>query len=264
MNENIFFNGSIGVIFGSRNIFNAGLVAGAKADLARLCGQLGVKTIFPQVTTTTNAAVETLDDARICARTLSSQREEIFGIVVVLANFGDEIGVAEAIRLSELRVPVLVQASDDDTDKVDVDSRRDAFCGKLSVCNNLKQYGIPFSLTTNHTENIDSALFRSDLEDFLGVCRVVGGLRHGRIAQFGVRPAGFQTVRFSEKLLQATGITVVPVDFASLLERARRLQREQKPVQDTIQQVRSYGNVPERITGQQLINVASFSLAIEQ
>ncbi len=264
MNENSFFNGSIGVIFGSRNIFNAQLVAGAKADLALLCGQLGVKTVFPQVTNTTNAAVETLDDARICARVLSAHREEISGIVVVLANFGDEIGVAEAIRMSELRVPVLVQASDDDTDKVDVDSRRDAFCGKLSVCNNLKQYGIPYSLTTNHTENIASALFRSDLEDFLGVCRVVAGLRHGRIAQFGVRPAGFQTVRFSEKLLQASGITVVPVDFASLLERARLLQREQTLVEDKVQQVRDYGKVPERITGQQFINVASFSLAIEQ
>ncbi len=29
--------------------------------------------------------------------------------------------------------------------------RRDAFCGKISVCNNLYQYGIPFSVTENHT-----------------------------------------------------------------------------------------------------------------
>lgn len=40
-------------------------------------------------------------------------------------------------------MPVLVQACDDENDKVDLDSRRDAFCGKISVCNNLYQYGIP-------------------------------------------------------------------------------------------------------------------------
>ena len=44
-------------------------------------------------------------------------------------------------------MPVLVQACDDENDKVDLDSRRDAFCGKISVCNNLYQYGIPFTDT---------------------------------------------------------------------------------------------------------------------
>ncbi len=264
MKENTFTNGSIGVIFGSRNIFNANLVASAKNDFAALCSSLHVKAIFPQTTTTEHAAVETLEDARICAKELSANRETIFGIVVVLANFGDEIGIAEAIRLSELRVPVLVQAFDDETDKVDVNSRRDAFCGKLSVCNNLKQYGIPFSLTSHHTENINSKLFLQDFSDFLGVCRVVKGMRRGRIAQFGVRPAGFQTVRYSEKLLQATGITVVPVDFASLLERAKKLQKEKKLLEGKIEEVRDYGKIPSRITETQYISVASFSLAIEQ
>jgi L-fucose isomerase-like protein len=74
--------------------------------------------------------------------------DKIDGIIVVLPNFGDELGVVNTIKMAGLNVPVLVQACDDDNDKVDVKSRRDAFCGKLSVCNNLYQYGIKFTDTT--------------------------------------------------------------------------------------------------------------------
>ena len=38
-------------------------------------------------------------------------------------------------------------------------SRRDSFCGKMSACNNLRQYGIPYSITTLHTESPDSPEF---------------------------------------------------------------------------------------------------------
>ena len=38
--------------------------------------------------------------------------------------------------------------------------RRDSFCGKMSVCNNLHQYGIKYSLTVLHTVDPKSASFR--------------------------------------------------------------------------------------------------------
>ena len=256
--------GSLGIIFGSRNIFNSNLVSTAKNDFIAVCEHLNITAVFPQATQTANAAAETLTDARIHAETFSAHRDTIIGIVVVLANFGDEVGVAESIRLSGLRVPVLVQASDDTIDKVDVESRRDAFCGKLSVCNNLKQYGIPFSLTTQHTEQIGSSLFRQDLEDFLGTCRVVAGLRKGRIAQFGIRPAGFQTARYSEKLLQSAGISIVPVDFATLLSRAGQLQMDGASVKHKIDEIHAYGSVPPRIDGEKMTRMAAFTLAVEQ
>ena len=47
----------------------------------------------------------------------------------------------------------------------------------MSACNNLKQYGIPYSLTTLHTEAPNSDLFAKDLNWFAAVCRVVRGLR---------------------------------------------------------------------------------------
>ena len=42
-------------------------------------------------------------------------------------------------------MPILLQASNDEIDKVDVASRRDAFCGKFSVANNFYEYGVPFT-----------------------------------------------------------------------------------------------------------------------
>ena len=58
------------------------------------------------------------------------------------------------LNLAKLDVPVLVVACDDDVDKVDLNHRRDAFCGKISVCNNLYQYGIPFTDTRYHTYSL--------------------------------------------------------------------------------------------------------------
>ncbi|HZD77565.1 MAG TPA: fucose isomerase, partial [Acidobacteriaceae bacterium] len=92
-------------------------------------------------------AVETPDEARRCAELFRKHREEIDGIVVTLPNFGEERGIVDAIRHSTLQVPVLVQATPDRTDDMKISDRRDSFCGKMSACNNLKQYGIPYSIT---------------------------------------------------------------------------------------------------------------------
>ena len=64
-------------------------------------------------------------------------------MLVTLPNFGDERAVANALRWAELDVPVLVHAFTDDGAQMTIEHRRDSFCGKMSVCNNLRQYGIP-------------------------------------------------------------------------------------------------------------------------
>jgi len=79
--------------------------------------------------------------------------------------------------------------------------RGDSFCGKMSVCNNLRQYGISYSLTALHTDSPDSDNFRKDLDWFAAVCRIVKGLTNLRIGSIGARPAAFNTVRYSEKTL---------------------------------------------------------------
>ena len=116
--------------------------------------------------------MRTRRSARRCSR---QHAAEIDGIIITLPNFGEERGLADALRLANLQVPVLIQATPDHAGKMTIAFRRDSFCGKMSICNNLKQYGIPYSLTRLHTEAPDSAEFKADLEWFSGVCRVVQG-----------------------------------------------------------------------------------------
>src|SRR5208337_731862 len=97
------------------------------------------------------------------------------------------------LRWAGLPVPVLIQATPDTPAKMTIAHRRDSFCGKMSACNNLTQYGIPYSLTTLHTEAPDSETFEKDLAWFAAVCRVARGLRCLRIGAIGARPAAFNT-----------------------------------------------------------------------
>ena len=82
-----------------------------------------------------------MGDAARCGQLFRANRDRIEGMLVCLPNFGDEKGVADAIRLSDLNVPILVQACPDDLDQFGLTRRRDAFCGKISVCNNLRNMG---------------------------------------------------------------------------------------------------------------------------
>ena len=145
-------------------------------------------------------SVVTYEHAKACAALFKKHADEIDGILVVLPNFGDEKGVADTIKLSGLQVPILVQAYPDDLNAFNVERRRDAYCGKISVCNNLRQYGYPYSLTTLHTSTPNSESFKKDLDKFVRVCAVVKGLKRARIGAIGARPTAFNTVRYSEKL----------------------------------------------------------------
>src|SRR5207248_557937 len=151
-----------------------------------------------------HGAVETYEEAKRCAELFKSKADLIDGVIVTLPNFGDERAVADTLRLSRLNVPVLMQATPDTPGKMAITHRRDSFCGKMSACNSLRQFGIPYSLTTLHTMTPDSPEFKKDLEWFAGVCRVVKGLRNLRIGALGARPTAFNTVRYSEKLLESS------------------------------------------------------------
>ena len=186
-----------GVIIGTRAYFNSELARDVRKQLLKTLDAEGYDyVILPEdATPTGSSSIETREDGLKCAELFRQNRDRIDGIIVSLPNFGFEIGIINAISVADLHVPVLVQACDDENDKVDLDSRRDAFCGKISVCNNLYQYGIPFTDTTLHTYSIYSDLLAKDINRFAAVCRVVNGLKHARIGQIGTRPLGFNTCR---------------------------------------------------------------------
>ena len=218
---------TFGLIIGTRAYFNSELAVDVRKTLLEELEKAGYGyVILDECDTPTGGSMETVEDGKKCAALFRANRDDIDGIIVSLPNFGFEVGIINAISRAELHVPVLVQACDDQNDKVDLDSRRDAFCGKISVCNNLYQCGIPFTDTTYHTYSIHSDLLMKDINKFAAICRVVRKLTHARIGQIGTRPLGFNTCRYSEKLLQASGITVVPVDMSEIIFNARRIDND--------------------------------------
>jgi L-fucose isomerase-like protein len=254
---------TFGLIVGTRGFFSPRLAAEGRKQLIAKLDALGYNYIIPPEDATPAGAIETVEDARKCAKVFNDHREEIQGVIVALPNFGDEVGVVNTLRMANLDVPVLVQASDDDIDKVDVANRRDSFCGKLSVCNNLYQYNIPFTDTTYHTCAIESDIFGRDVEFFGKVCRVVNGLRNARIGAIGARPGPFQTMRFSEKLLQASGITVVTVDLSEILGAAVAFDDNAAEVKRKLEEIRDYGTIPDHIKPEQIMKQAKLSIAID-
>lgn len=254
-----------GIIIGTRAYFNSELAKDVRKQLLRTLADEGYDyVILPEdATPTGSSSIETREDGLKCAELFRQNRDRIDGIIVSLPNFGFEIGIINAISVADLNVPILVQACDDENDKVDLDSRRDAFCGKISVCNNLYQYGIPFTDTTLHTYSIYSELLAKDINKFAGICRVVNGLRHARVGAIGARPAGFQTVRASEKLLQKSGITVVPVDLSEILGAARKIEDTDVELLKKLEEIKCYAVVPKEYNDK-LVLQAKFGVAVER
>lgn len=254
-----------GIIIGTRAYFNSELAKDVRKQLLKTLADEGYDYVIlsEDATPTGSSSIETREDGLKCAELFRQNRDRIDGIIVSLPNFGFEIGIINAISVADLNVPVLVQACDDENDKVDLDSRRDAFCGKISVCNNLYQYGIPFTDTTLHTYSIYSELLAKDINKFAGICRVVNGLRHARIGAIGARPAGFQTVRASEKLLQKSGITVVPVDLSEILGAARKIEDTDAELLKKLEEIKCYAAVPKEYSDK-LVLQAKFGVAVER
>jgi L-fucose isomerase-like protein len=231
---------TLGLIVGNRGFFPDHLAKTGREDMIAVLRQAGVEVVVLGPQDSKHGAVETREESRRCADLFASHRAAIDGVVVTLPNFGEERAIVDTLRYADLRVPVLVQATPDSVGRMLIADRRDSFCGKMSACNNLTQYGIPYSLTRLHTEAPDSEAFRLDLAWFIGVCRVMRGMRHLRIGAIGARPAAFNTVRYSEKLLEASGISVETVDLSEILGRVERLRDDDAAVQAKLGAITAY------------------------
>ena len=253
----------LGLVVGSREFFNGEPALKARTDLLSQLERLNVASAILPVEATKNGAVQSRDDARRYAAFFRDQRD-IDELVICLPNFGDEIAISELVNEARLNVPILLQASNDEIDKVDVKSRRDAFCGKFSVANNFYQYGVPFTDTTNHTCDVDGPEFAADLDRFVRVCRVARGLKHARIGSIGARTGAFQTMRFSEKLLQASGLTVVTVDLSEIIFAAGALADDAPEVRAKLDEIAAYGRIPSYIKPEKIVRQAKWTIAVNR
>ena len=253
---------TLGVIFGNRDFFPDHLVSEARKDILAVFQEMKIEGVMLAENETKLGSVETYAHSKACAELFKANRERIEGVLVVLPNFGDEKGVADTIKLSGLNVPILVQAYPDDLSAFNVERRRDAFCGKISVCNNLRQYGYEFTLTSLHTSRPTSELFKKDLAKFLGVCRVVNGLRSVRLGAIGARPGSFQTVRYSEKILQASGITVATIDLSEILGESARLGDDSPRVKTKLEEIHAYAK-HDSVPSAAIVRMAKLGIVID-
>ena len=239
---------TMGVIVGNRGFFPDQLAKSGREEIIQALTKAGMDSIVLGPEDSKHGAVETHEEAKRCAALFKKNADRIDGVVVTLPNFGVERASADTLRLARLGVPVLVQATPDDASKMTILHRRDSFCGKMSACNNLRQYGIPYSLTRLHTEAPDSADFQNDLAWFGAICRIVNGFRNLRIGSIGARPTAFNTVRYSEKLLENSGISVETLDLSEVFGRIGKLKDDNPGVQGKLGEIKKYAstqNVPD-------------------
>jgi len=254
---------TFGVIVGTRGFFPASLAVQGRKDILAKLDQLGYGAILPPEDATPNGAIETLADAKICAKLFRENAEQIDGILVLLPNFGDELGVVETIARSGLQVPILVQASPDIVAKMELAHRRDSFCGKLSVCNNLYQRGFAITNTSRHTCDINSEAFTADLHYFATVCCIVKGISTARLGMIGQRPDPFNTVRFSEKLLETSGVHVCAVDLSEIIGAAQAMG-DTEAVLQRVAEIQGYGPVAPATPSAHLLRQAKLALTVEK
>jgi L-fucose isomerase-like protein len=253
----------LGVIYGNRDFFPDQLVSEARRDIEQCFARFGIKAIQLSESDSKLGGVETHAEARKCAELFRRHADEIDGVLVCLPNFGDEKGVADTLKMSKLDVPVLIQGYPDDLKQLSPARRRDAYCGKISVCNNLVQAGIKFSLTSKHVSHPSSDSFSRDLQKFLGVCRVVNGLHGVRLGAVGARPGAFNTVRYSEKLLERHGIDVTTVDLSEILGKANKLDANAAAVKAKLSEITGYAPAPG-VPADKLVQMAKMGVVLTE
>ncbi|HTS13460.1 MAG TPA: L-fucose/L-arabinose isomerase family protein [Candidatus Limnocylindrales bacterium] len=254
---------TMGLIVGNRGFFPGHLAETGRTEMIQTLQQSGMDVVALELSQSKYGAVETYEEAKRCAALFRQNAERIDGVIVTLPNFGDERAIADTLRLAGLRVPVLVQATPDTPSKMTISHRRDSFCGKMSACNNLRQYGIPYSLTTSHTVSPSSEEFKKDLASFAATCRIVKGLRNLRIGSIGARPTAFNTVRYSEKILESQGISVETLDLSEVLGRIGRMKDTDAAAQAKLSAIQKYvttADVPQPA----LIKMAKLGAVIDE
>jgi L-fucose isomerase-like protein len=240
---------TMGVIVGNRGFFPDQLAKAGREEIIQALAKASMDSVVLGPEESKHGAVETHEEAKRCAALFQKNRERIDGVVVALPNFGDERAIADTLRLARLDVPVLVQATPDDV-------------RNMTACNNLRQYGIPYSLTRLHTVSPDTEDFQTDLAWFGAVCRVANGMRNLRVGSIGARPTAFNTVRYSEKLLEASGISTETLDLSEVFGRIAKLKDDHAGVQGKLADIRKYvttGGVPDAA----LIKMAKLGYVID-
>ena len=203
--------------FANRGFFPGESIAAARAEMEKTVTDAGFDYIAMEESLTRFGAVETITEGKLYADFLENNRGKYQGIIMCLPYFGDENGASEALKYAD--VPVLVQAYPDELSHMDFPHRRDALCGKIAMCNVLRQLGIHYTLTQKTAVSPLDPSFAEDLRIFGGVCRAVSGLSRFNIGAPGARTTAFKTVRCDEIAMANHRINVESIDLSDVFAR---------------------------------------------
>lgn len=216
------------LFFANRGFFPGKLIASARKEMIEALRNNGFDYILMDENETRYGAIETIAEGKKYAKFLKENEGKYDGIIVCLPNFGDENGAAEAFKYVD--VPILIQAYPDEEGKMDFANRRDALCGKLAMCNVLRQLKIKYTLTNNFTVEPLSEDFSKDLDYFGAICRVYRGMSRFNIGAIGARTTAFKTVRVDEIALANKRINVEDIDMSNVFARMDKLDSNNEKV----------------------------------
>ncbi len=249
------------LFFGNRGFFPASLIAGAREEMRRELNLLGHEVLMLDESATRYGAVETPQEGAVYANFLRQNRGKFDGVILSLPNFGDENGAVAALQ--EAGVPIWIQAYPDDYDQMGPASRRDAFCGKLSIMDVFRQVGVKFTALKPHTVRPGTERFRANVDEFDRVCQVTNGIKGLIVGAIGARTTPFKTVRIDEVALQRHGVTVETFDMSDVFQRMRAVKPAEVGYTDRASQLRgvaTWDGVPERA----FENIVRLSVALDQ
>ncbi len=235
------------LFFGNRGFFPASLIASAREEMKRELNALGHEVLMLDTEATRYGAVETPQEGEAYASFLRANRGKFGGVIVCLPNFGDETGAVAALQ--EAGVPIWIQAYPDEYDKMSPALRRDSFCGKISIMDVFRQYGVKFTALKPHTIMPGSQRFKANVDEFDRICRVVGGVKGMVVGAIGARTTPFKTVRIDEVALQRHGVTVETFDLSDIFLRMKAVKPEEAAYVDKAKVLRDYSSwegVPDR------------------
>ncbi|MDR1612399.1 MAG: hypothetical protein LBT97_06385 [Planctomycetota bacterium] len=245
---------------GNRGFFPASLQKSAREELVKTLEGRGHEVLTFPFEATKSGGVETIEEGRRYARFLHENRGKYDGVVLALPNFGDENGAMAAF--GECDVPIFIQAYPDDLDKMAPATRRDSFCGKMSIMDVFVQCGIAFTALKPHTVSPASDAFKANIDYFDRMCRVVRDLRNLRVGALGARTTAFKTVRFDEIALQRHGVTTETYDLSELFARVKSLKDDDARVNDKAQALAGYARW-DGVPDDARLNIAKLGVAID-
>ena len=235
------------LFFGNRGFFPAALIAEARTEMKHALNALGHEVLMLDEGATRYGAVETPREGEAYANFLRAERGKFGGVIVCLPNFGDETGAVAALQ--EAGVPIWIQAYPDELDKMSPALRRDSFCGKISIMDVFRQYGVKFTAMAPHTVRPGSAAFQTNVDAFDRICWAVNGIKGMTVGAIGARTTPFKTVRIDEVTLQRHGITVETFDMADIFQRMKAVKPKEPVYADKAEALKgtaSWEGVPER------------------